>query len=563
MKNQFKLLTLAASAAMMFTACSSDKLETYAGQPDLNPEAPSNAVQFGTYMGKTGTTRANYDKGPITNGEPSDDNSLKNAKFGVFSYLTTADYVPATPTSQHPDFMYNQEITWSTSSPADMWVYTPVKYWPNGIDKDNASTPSNTATETQVQKLSFFAVAPFTTTPAAAYVAGSDGVKPTAITSDDYVKKNVATKGINAMTTNDWTGNVWVKYLLPKAQEDEAVDLLWGVRGQKVYTETDNVDNGLSSDVLGNTYNVNLTKQLTGEKVKFLFKHALTKIGGQTYATEDNTVAADGSNIGFKIVADVDGNTGDSQTTYFPAGFNQDQTLITLKSIKIQDGKTATSDAETSVTGITESGIYNSGWFNIETGTWDAQASTGEGATIAIVAKSDAANQSLTTDVDYSINPNIREAASYSKSDGSGDKKLASGGATWASGAPTGVYTTAVPVFAKETIPGLTLIPGSATQKIYITVDYFVRTADPNLAAGYSVVEQVISNEVSLTSLNPNKFYTIIIHLGLTSVKFEAIVSDWQLKSDSTIGEDGQETGGSSDNEQIIWLPSNVITPAP
>lgn len=576
MKKTFSLIATAI-LAVGFTACSqSDLLE----DNGFNASATSNdnAIQFGTYMGKVGTTRAAYEKGPIDNG--TGDQGLKNAQFGVFTYLTVdADYDPANtgvaPSNIAPDFMYNQQITWSASSP-EAWVYTPVKYWPNGIDAANASDPSKTALQKTDQKLSFFAVAPFVATPSIAYDASTDGAKPTAIANDADVKKNAATNGINAMTTNAFTGNVWVKYLLPKAQEDEAVDLLWGVRGDFQYLETDNENNPITAytSLAGTEYNINLTKQTVGEKVKFLFKHALTKIGGQTYASEDNTVPADGDKIGFKIVADVDVNTEattgdhDDQATYFGSDFNKAQTLITLKSIKIQDGKTATDDAETPVTGITETGIYNSGWFNIETGTWDKQETTGAGSTINIVAKSAAANQDNTTDTDYSINPNIREAASYSKSDGSGDKKLAAGGATWndATG-PTGVYTTAVPVFAKETIPGITLIPGGGdAQNLYITVDYLVRTADPNLATGFSQVEQVISNKVSLSSLQPNKFYTIIIHLGMTSVKFEAVVADWQTTANGTYDQDGHFTPGTdpgddTPNESHFWLPSNVVTP--
>ena len=55
---------------------------------------------------------------------------------------------------------------------------------------------------------------------------------------------------------------------MPKAQEDEAVDLLWGVRGSASYTETDNT---ASAGTIGTDYNINLTKQLVDEKVAFLF----------------------------------------------------------------------------------------------------------------------------------------------------------------------------------------------------------------------------------------------------------------------------------------------------
>lgn len=572
------LLAMTALAAMLFAGCtSSDEITTL--ETIKQAENAATPVSFGTYMGKSGTRV--YDKGPIGNSTDATKGitDLKEAEFGVFAYHTSsttdagADYNPATPnvapSNIAPNFMYNQQITWSSSSPT-AWIYSPVKYWPNGLDAASTHAGNGQSTQTQFQKLSFFAYAPYTTATSA-----YSGSIPTALTATTDALQNDNTNGIKAITTNAFTGNVWVKYLMPKAQEDEAVDLLWGVRGAFQYTETDNGNNPTGDAptyLTGNDYNINLTKQLVGEKVAFLFKHALTKIGGQTYETEDNTAAADGSNIGFKIVADVDINATttdgdhDDQAVYFGGDFNKSQTLITLKSIKIQDGKTASDDGETSVSGISSTGIYDSGWFNIETGAWTNQESTGTGATINIVAKSDADHQTNTTDDKYSINPNIREATGYTKSDGAGPKKLAAGGATWDDAAgPTGISTTAVPIFAKETIPGVTLIPGGVgTSDLYITVDYFVRTADPNLATGFSQVEQVISNKVTLGSLQPNKFYTIIIHLGMTSVKFEAVVADWQTTAGGTYDEAGHFTPGTGtgeDNpiESHVWLPSNVV----
>ena len=104
------------------------------------------------------------------------------------------------------------------------------------------------------------------------------------------------------------------------------------------------------------------------------------------------------------------------------------------------------------------------------------------------------------------------------------------------------------------------LIPG-ANQTLYITVDYMVRTADLNLAKGFSEVNQVITNKVDLSSLNSNKYYKIIIHLGMTSVKFEAVVADWETANDGTYDENGTYTSGGSStaNEEHIWLPSNVV----
>jgi len=579
MQRKFMQLSLL-TAALTLTACSSDSLQVTSQDVVAAANQDDNSIQFGTYMGSQGVTRT-YTSGPIANktNATAELTALSEVGFGVFSYLTTNDsnYDPSnvttSPSKINPDFMYNQEITWNTSSPA-AWVYDPVKYWPNGVDKAG----SGTATEKQIQKLSFFAYAPYKASSAftTIYNQEVDGNKPEAIgsgtTNDSKVKLDnsaSATNGIKAITTNDWTGNVWVKYLLPDAQEDKAVDLLWGVRGKGTYNETDEADNTVDTWNVGDKYNINLTKQEVPEKVAFLFKHALTKIGGQTYEDEDNNAAANGDKIGFKIVADVDiitpetGGDHDDQAAYFgtSSNFDNTKTLITLRAIKIQDGKTATDDSETSVTGITNSGIFNSGWFNIETGQW-AEVTTGStGSTISIVAKSDDSHQTSKDDKDYSINPNIREANDYSKSTGTGAKKLATGEATWDDNAPTGVSTTAVPVFAKETIPGITLIPGATAQDIYITVDYCVRTADPNLEKGFSEVEQIISNKVSLASLNPNKFYTIIIHLGLTSVKFEAVVADWATNAGGTYNDEGvYNDGGSTANEKIVWLPSNVVT---
>ena len=83
------------------------------------------------------------------------------------------------------------------------------------------------------------------------------------------------------------------------------------------------------------------------------------------------------------------------------------------------------------------------------------------------------------------------------------------------------------------------MIPGGTAQSLYVTLEYYVRTADTNLALGYSEVLQKITNKVDLSSLNPNKYYTIIMHIGLTSVKFEAVVADWATTDNGTYSENG------------------------
>jgi hypothetical protein len=132
----------------------------------------------------------------------------------------------------------------------------------------------------------------------------------------------------------------------------------------------------------------------------------------------------------------------------------------------------------------------------------------------------------------------------------------------WSTANPTGVTTTPQPVFARENVPGILMIPGGSTpQSLYVTLEYYVRTADTNLALGYSEVLQKITNKVDLSGLNPNKYYTIIMHIGLTSVKFEAVVADWATTSDGTYNENGTYTpgGSSTPTKEEVWLPSNVV----
>jgi hypothetical protein len=470
--------------------------------------------------------------------------------FSVFSYLTSSAYSNTTPTSLQPNFMYNQNVT---SADGSTWTYTPLKYWPNGVDTKNGGSgdPSDTATESAPQYLSFFAYAPYIATPSTGYDFSTDGAKPTAIgdnnTNDDKVKKNGNSNGIVAMTTNDWTGNVWVKYLMPNANLGQAVDLLWGTNGKAQYVEADNTPS--STQTIGTGYNMNLTKQTTDEKVKFLFKHALAKLGGNSETTEDVAEPASSGTTGFLIKLDIDGNNG---------GTLDSKTLVTVEKVEIMDTKSAHDEGMTTIGGASTSNLANSGWFNIEQGTWSNVGVVTAGATYSVVAENATANDNATDDTNYSLNPNIKENPTGVKSVvGTAWQSTNDSGNDYTGGA-TGVTVDAVPLFAKETVPGLLVIPGG-TQTIYVRIKYYVRTLDANLSTNYTEVVQTITNKVDLSDLASNKFYKIIMHLGLTSVKFEAVVSDWQTKTDSSIGTDGHESGGSSDAEEHIWLPSNVV----
>jgi len=562
-----KIYIAAATLALGLAACSEQADFTQADVINAAVENADRPVQFSTYLGEAhGNTRA-YTGGTISNSTDAAKGTtqLTDAEFGVFAYYTETSNYSADHTTTPPNFMFNEHMTWSTSSPANKWIYSPVKYWPNGNDADNASSPSNTAIQTQELKLSFFSFAPYTATPSTAYNASSDGAMPSAIANEDYVKKNDASKGVVAMTNNGFGGNVWVKYKMGAAADaSTAVDLLWGLAGKSSYDETDGSD---PAKTIGTSYNVDLTKQKVGETVKFLFKHALAKVGGATTETEATDLKGDPEQCGFKVVVDVDNNettspetTGkDDQRTYFGSDFSNEYTLVTLKRVEIRDGASAAN--HDGVADGTTSDLNTSGWFNIETGSWDKTVTASDGtARYSVIATS---TNTDNTDAEYTLNEKIKEVTTYEGHKGtqtSGAKYLLDGNDKWdTSVLPYGVTTTPTNVFAKENVPGLLVIPGGTGNTLYITVEYVVRTADKKLDGLFTAVTQTITNKVSLADLDPNKYYTIIMHLGLTSVKFEAVVTDWATTAGATYDEDGNVTESGEENTKVVWLPSNVI----
>ena len=212
-----KLFIFAASSLLMLASCSESN-------DFVNNVAQDSPIAFSAYNGNG--TRAGY-AGDISS------TTLQTTGFGVFAYNTGASDYGATGHSTMattedtpnwaPNFMWNQQVTYSSG-----WVYTPLKYWPNGVDTNGAS-------EATVQKLSFFAYAPY----------------------------------VDVASGSGETGN--------------DVDLLWGTTSTNGATVGGVAQAGVGSDLkVSDTsvanLNENLTKMNTSGKVGFNFKHALAKI---------------------------------------------------------------------------------------------------------------------------------------------------------------------------------------------------------------------------------------------------------------------------------------------
>ncbi len=453
-------------------------------------------------MGKTGT-RAGVN-GVITTA--SLQSGAHSAGFGVFAYMkgtngATDCYTTGSWNTCEPNFMYNQPVTWAT----DHWTYTPVKYWPNDFSTGSvdARTPAATGS-VNAGKISFFAYAP--------YVA--------ATATDGTVSPN--TEGITALSANNADTEPWVTYKLKKTGTPEKydlttsqnVDLLWGTRGVGTYKEATEDNTTTLTTEAPYVYNIDLTKQNTTEKVNFLFKHALAKFGGN-----------DGSRCGLQVVADFDLNdaipseTPSGTTPYVKAA----ETLITLNSIKIENLNTEGNK------------FAIGGKFNLATGTWSEW----------VYAGADELRTEYTVE-STGTNKDVWEPTTLQLTYSSGWKNSSSD--------LPGVDQSFKDVFSSAA-DALYFIPGGNC-KMKITVQYTVRTFDANLVDidGAAMAEttstkvvQTIANVVDFSALKSNHFYKLIIHLGMTSVKFAATVADWDTTTSST------------DDTQVIWLPSNVI----
>ncbi len=231
---------------MLFAAIAAIALASCAKNEVIQNEADKTPVAFGVYAGRSADTKA----APIANVA----NLATQGGFGVFAYYTgTTDY---TASGAIPNFMYNQNV-YSTDS-GTSWTYSPVKYWPN----NDTNTANGSATF--VDKVSFFAYAP--------YVANTSAAGATA-----------NTVGITAFSANDaaqGTKNPEVTYVVA-TNPAQSVDFL--------YNDIDNTNKTKATATISNTIN-------------FDFKHALTRLGFTVEGVFDETDADDDTH-------DVDENT--------------------------------------------------------------------------------------------------------------------------------------------------------------------------------------------------------------------------------------------------------------
>lgn len=525
-----KKIIIIASAIIALASCTKNDV---AAPSTAKLSAGEDVISFGNYNGRSITKAGKVGDMVL--------DSLKKADagFGVFAYYTGAkDFNGTVGTDANwnaaiaPNFMYNEKIYWDGAS---SWKYDNIKYWPN----DNANADAGNSTgSVAASKLSFFAYAPYVNETTALGTSGIVAI------SDNTVLQPKVTYQI------DPDGNT--------------VDLLWGTAGSNGADVNDNAQPGskvaftnkdAAADTTDYAMNVNLVKMKTDGKVQFAFKHALAQIGGSS--TKTTTVLTPTRNADGTAKPSANDTTATLKQGGLQVKLNVDNinggeldrnTVITVKNIIVTndingDGVIDSNDDQTvtvpdpanpgsTTTETRKAGFVSRGDFNVVTGEW--------------IASTDPAYS--TGSIDMSVSSPAQNAedaaaaaaasATYTEPTVVMSKKIAEPvGVTAFSQLPMGVQVVPQSVYENGANP-LVLMPGTVPV-LRFTITYIVRSVDTKLQKQYTEVEQTISKIVSFNNaIEMNKMYNIIIALGLTSVKFDAIVSNWDTGTPEPVAYD-------------------------
>lgn len=565
-----KKLIIFAAAAVLLTACSSNE--------ELNVVTDSqeteNGILFDVYTQRA-QSRAGIDSTVTTATLQSGRHSANG--FGVFAYHTNNSTYDAD--NSVINFMYNTQVTYKDGQ----WVYEPVKFWPNQYGQD--------ATSTDYDFVSFFAYAPWVKVNAQRGVPSvADGeaeqniligafdaekmaelivkseefdelidisgltylqlycLLKNYITDDNQFNEEAATVAlqkeynnqiqnlnITQLIPNAQTGDPYIKYVVD-TKPMTSVDLLWGVAAD------DNGFAGMSDQqesVSGGNAFINLSKQSgVNEKVKWNFKHALARLNVQ---------------ISTVIDAATDG-TGTSAT------LNDDETKIYLRSIKF-NGFTNKGMLNLHSADAASAAAAKPMWF-----AYDGTSQVDNGITFYDGLKDgrEGTNNNLqATELPQGLNPSLIEWRPFLlESDGAGQIKVGSTDYFW-DDKNDGILETPANLFAgaKSVEQPIFVIPTG--NELEVGIEYDIQTRINNLAGVLSdgithgrTVENFITQTVKDADGNPlvieaGKSYTVKIYLGLTSVKFDVIVTPWKDNDtdyDIPVADDDDDDSGDDDS---------------
>lgn len=401
--------------------------------------------------------------------------------------------------SRIPDFMYNQGVFWNGNN----WEYTPIKYWPNEYGSN--------ATSDDYDRVSYFAYAPY---------VGTNGngkiLKETGSDEDKW--------GITGMTRNSTAGDPIIKYI-GSFEADKSVDLLWGVCNESGWKLIqDGSSQQINEGIKGLPWlNVQrpfeaATQADAQQRIKFTFEHALTQLSVNIDAIVDEI--SKGS------------NTLAAETKIYVR-------QISFTGVALKGSLNLNNDQAHKALWLDYSGVGD-----IESGTpivlYDGLKDGKEGT--------------------------IGSNASNEKTRGLNPEVMSNEGNTTA-----GVTNETKPLFATDPVM---LIPTGEDMEIEIVYD--VETEDANLSTLLSdgkthgsSIENRIKKTVKFASydfengMESGKHYTVNLHLGMNSVKFDvAAVTDW-VDVETNIDVDLPSNDGASVGAvgNVLTQPLSAFTP--
>ncbi|MCR4918683.1 MAG: hypothetical protein K5928_02555 [Prevotella sp.] len=483
-----------AVAVIALASCTADDLRV---DNSVQPSTDSTAIGFEVYTPRVTSSRGGY-VGIIGNTQLQAERA-QGGGFGVFAYYTdNNDYDP----QSQPNFMYNQFVGYTA---AGRWEYDPIKYWPNEYGSD--------ATSDDADRVSFFAYAPYVDVVPSTGKLIKTGQFPSTTDEDKW--------GITGMTRNSANGDPIVKYIA-SFDQDKSVDLLWGTVGASK-TQWDIVQSGSTQTLDEGLPWLNIqrpreaaTQAGASQRVTFQFEHAL-------------------SQLSINIDADVD-EAGHSHTNALDSKARIWVRSITFNGFAIKGALDLNN---------TESGPKKAYWLDYN-GT--ADLINGEAITVHDGLKdgkegTDGAFAS--NEKTLGLNPQIIQ--SNSDIDNPGDVE----NAAWKTD-KKGVTNEAVSLFRNWDADNNKYVASNQPIMVIPTGDdfdieivYDVETIDPNLA-GYvsdgktqgNSFECRVRKSVTFggeSALANGKHYTLNLHLGMNSVKFDATVEEWPEEADVEI----------------------------
>jgi hypothetical protein len=394
-------------------------------------------------------------------------------------------------------------VKWNGSN---AFTYEPVVYWPNEYGDKAISDDSD--------KLTFFAYAPYVkVVPSSGKIDGA------------AADKSLEQWGITGMTKNTSQGDPVLKYI-GSFDNKKSVDLCWGVadNGDGAVWNTTQTGNPQTAIPDGMPW-IDLERPAgVNQKVRFTFKHATAQM-----------------RISIDADIDVDGRGHTNDLTK--------KTRIWVREVKFK--------------GFTMKGSLNLNNDDASTPKWLDYNGQNELVAEDVViydgrkdGKEGVAGAVATNEKTLGLNPALIQDGVYSASgvyDPAQDVTVygvdANGAQQSAAGyARPGVTNTAVNLFKYDNADNhsqtAALQPASeffhvipVNDNFEVEIVYDVETVDQNLAQnlsdgatkGSSIENRILKTITfgSESKLQPGHSYTLALHLGMNSVKFDAAVTDW------------------------------------